>query len=459
MPHVVRGPVPFERNEGCGVYSFETYGKASGDGCFLTYFPGAEVFTAHTEQVYRVGDTEFEILSILDDTIHLSHMVNATAMVLKTQIAGQTILFMTEASVYPDARHAGGNQREGHVRRAVLRKTCSFLYGSEYRLPGGSVPHRPEFTEREKHSRKCSVRHAGYLQYPRRRYGKRKEFTMKKVIITCAINGGKPRAGENDHRPFTPKEIASEVVKCGKAGAAVCHIHAFDAEGKPSNDIAVWREIDRETRAAMKEAGVDMILDYATVGGTGAARYAHCLELRPEMATFPGGSLNWDGDTMFINSPPFLRNLGSAMMEAGIKPDIETFDGEMPKWAERFVAEGHLRKPLHFLLLLGMYGGADATVSNLLFLQRRLPAGSTYTVAGVGKDSLKMILSGLTMGADGVRCGMEDCREMDDGVPADNLMQIERIQGLLRTLNQEAATAEEAREILGIPVRGKEAEA
>lgn len=281
---------------------------------------------------------------------------------------------------------------------------------------------------------------------------------MRKVIITAAFTGSLPPRAENENKPMTPDEIAEEVVKCAEAGAAVCHIHARDAQGLPTKDIGIWREIDRKCRERMRAAGVDAILSYTTSVGTDEDRFAHCLELKPEMAAFEAGSLNWIDDGLFINSPAFLKKMGKALTDAGIKPELGIFDAEMIKWCIRWEREGYLKAPLHFQLMMGTYGGADATVENLLFMKKLLPAGSTCSVTGIGRNSLPMIMTALAMGADGIRVGLEDNLFMDKGVQADNVMQVRRAAELIRLMNDEVATAAEAREILGLPARrGEEA--
>ncbi|MBE5770843.1 MAG: hypothetical protein E7336_05690 [Clostridiales bacterium] len=58
---------------------------------------GAPIFTPHTGQRFTIGDAEMEILSSMDDTIHLSHDINAISLVIKMQLGGQTILWTTDA--------------------------------------------------------------------------------------------------------------------------------------------------------------------------------------------------------------------------------------------------------------------------------------------------------------------------------------------------------------------------
>lgn len=59
---------------------------------------GAPIFTAHTGQTYRIGDAVCEILACMDDTIHLSGNINAISLVIRMELAGQVILWASDAS-------------------------------------------------------------------------------------------------------------------------------------------------------------------------------------------------------------------------------------------------------------------------------------------------------------------------------------------------------------------------
>ena len=57
---------------------------------------GAPVYMAHTGQKYRIGDAELEILSCMDDTIHLTDSVNAISLIMRMELCGQVILWATD---------------------------------------------------------------------------------------------------------------------------------------------------------------------------------------------------------------------------------------------------------------------------------------------------------------------------------------------------------------------------
>ena len=95
------------------------------------------------------------------------------------------------------------------------------------------------------------------------------------------------------------------------------------------------------------------------------------------------------------------------------------------------------------------------TAENLGFLVDRLPEGATWSVSGIGKAHMPMMLAGLALGCDGLRVGLEDnilFGKNPDGSKdiATNVRLVERAVELAKIAGREIATADEAREILGI---------
>ena len=282
-------------------------------------------------------------------------------------------------------------------------------------------------------------------------------MNMNNVVISAALTGGGRVAskGSQENRPITPEAIAKDVVACAKAGAAICHIHTRDENGVGTMNLERTTLVYETIQAAVKEAGVDVIINLTTSGGSNDSnvRVAHLKALRPEMCSYDAGTINWSNDKVFMNSPEFLMQLGQVTMEYGVKPEIEVFDTHMIKSAIRFQQRGFLAAPLHFQLVMGTYGGMDGTVDNLVYLRNMLPEGSTWSVTGIGPSSLPMLYAGLAMGADGIRVGLEDNLYMAKGVPATNVQQVERAVKLVELANRKVATAAEARELLHFPKR------
>lgn len=282
-------------------------------------------------------------------------------------------------------------------------------------------------------------------------------MNMNNVVISAALTGGGRVAskGSQENRPITPEAIAKDVVACAKAGAAICHIHTRDENGVGTMNLERTTLVYETIQAAVKEAGVDVIINLTTSGGSSDSnlRVAHLKALRPEMCSYDAGTINWSNDKVFMNSPEFLMQLGQVTVDYAIKPEIEIFDTHMIKSAIRFQQRGFLAAPLHFQLVMGTYGGMDGTVDNLVYLRNMLPEGSTWSVTGIGPSSLPMLYAGLAMGADGIRVGLEDNLYMAKGVPSTNVQQVERAVKLVELANRKVATAAEARELLHFPKR------
>ena len=58
---------------------------------------GGKVYTSHTGQIYRFGECELEILSSMDDTIHVSNNINAISTFIRMKLGGQVILWAADS--------------------------------------------------------------------------------------------------------------------------------------------------------------------------------------------------------------------------------------------------------------------------------------------------------------------------------------------------------------------------
>lgn len=274
--------------------------------------------------------------------------------------------------------------------------------------------------------------------------------TENKVIITAALTGAVTPKSINEHIPLTPVEIAEDAYTCWKSGAAVVHLHMRDDAGLGTMDAARFAETIRLIRA---RRDCDVVINCTTSGDNRASdeeRMRHVATLDGiEMSSYDAGSFNWMPGGVFMNSPQFLAKLGEVVTARGIKPEIEIFDSGMLGIADYFAAEGKLVRPLHYQFCLGVLGGMPATVENLLYLKAKLPAGSTWSAFGVGKDHLPILYGSLALGGH-LRVGLEDNVYFSKGVKATNRQLVERAAQAIRLFGKEPASPAEAREILGI---------
>jgi uncharacterized protein (DUF849 family) len=270
---------------------------------------------------------------------------------------------------------------------------------------------------------------------------------MGKVIISAALTGAVTPKDSNPHIPLTPEEIAEDAYRCYKAGAAVVHLHMRDDEGLGKMDVEKFR-----LTAKLIREKCDIVINMTTSGdkrATDDERIAHVPALKPEIASFDAGSFNWMPGGVFVNSPQFLSTLGKLMTENGVKPEIEIFDSGMMGIAAYYLKQGILTAPLHYQFVMGVLGGMEATVENLVYLVNKIPAGSTWSALGVGKDHLPILYAAIALGGH-VRVGLEDNIYYSKGVPATNEQLVARAVRLIREAQKEPASPNDAREILGL---------
>ena len=280
-----------------------------------------------------------------------------------------------------------------------------------------------------------------------------------KVIITAAVTGAWPKKENNPNVPMTPQEIADDVYACWKAGAAVAHLHMRDDEGNGTMDTAKFEETVNLIHT--KYPDCDIILNLTTSGDIHAddeIRVAHVKKLKPEMASYDCGSMNWLNSGLFINSPKFLTDCGLLFQETNTKPEIEAFDPGMIGNAAYYIKKGVLKTPVHFQFCMGCANGIPGTMKNLIFMKETADelvgkGNYTWSCFGVGHSAMEMLYGAVALGG-GIRVGMEDNVMYAKGQLAESNVQfVERAARVIREYGNEVATPAEAREMLGLTAK------
>ncbi len=270
---------------------------------------------------------------------------------------------------------------------------------------------------------------------------------MEKLIITVAICGAEVTKDDNPNLPLSALELAEAALEAEKAGAAIIHLHVRDEAGQPTQNIEYFRKaID-----AMKEIGVSAIIQPSTGGAAGMSweERIQPVDFNPEMATLDCGTVNF-GDGIFINDLPLMRRFAIKMKERSILPELECFDAGNINNALQLKKEGLLQDHLHFDLVLGVPGALPASVKNLLFMVELLPAGATWTAAGIGRWQLPIAMHTILMGGH-VRVGFEDNIYYKKGILAtSNAQLVSRIVRIAEETGRYIASPSEARKILNI---------
>lgn len=281
-----------------------------------------------------------------------------------------------------------------------------------------------------------------------------------KIIIQCCLCGAGTKKEQAPTVPYTPEEISDQVVEVAKAGAAIAHIHVREDKvvdgklqvGYKSMSLQKFTETVELCREKCNKAGVDIIINLTTSGGEyeDYKRLQHLGALRPEMCSFDPNTLNWANAYIFENSPRFLNLLAQEVVKYDIKPEFEIFDTGHIDSAMYYVKKWGIPEPVHMQFIMGVGGAMPGTAENLAFLVNKLPEGATWSVSGIGKAHMPMMLAGLAMGCDGLRVGLEDNIYLSKGVIATNVQLVQRAVELSKMAGREIATAEDARQILGI---------
>ncbi|MHA1584318.1 MAG: 3-keto-5-aminohexanoate cleavage protein [Promethearchaeota archaeon] len=271
---------------------------------------------------------------------------------------------------------------------------------------------------------------------------------MEKLIITAAICGAEVLKEHNPAVPYTIEEIGREAESAYKAGAAIIHLHVRNDDGVPTQDKARFKAAMDEIRRRCP----DVIIQPSTGGAVGmsADERLQPTELKPEMATLDCGTCNFGGDDVFVNTENMIKEFATRMNERGIKPECEVFDKGMIDMALRLHKKGFIKSPMHFNMVMGVNGGISGTPRDLLFMINSIPAGSTFTVCGIGRFELPMVTMSILMGGH-ARVGFEDNVYISKGVLAkSNGELVEKVVRIAKELGRDIATPAEARQILGL---------
>lgn len=272
---------------------------------------------------------------------------------------------------------------------------------------------------------------------------------MKPLIITAALTGAEVTRQQHPRLPITPDDIGIAAAECAQAGASIVHVHARWPDGSPTQSAEVYAQVIDAVQQRC-----DAIVQVSTGGAVGMTPKERLapIYLRPEMATLSMGSVNFGRD-VFLNLPNDIEHFAREMVRLGVKPELEVFDAGMLATAKRGLASGWLPDKPHIDFVLGVPGGMPGTPQALQYLVTELPAGATWSAAGIGAAQLPLSALAIVLGGH-VRVGLEDNLFYRKGELArDNAQLVARVARLATELERPIASANEARQILGLQVK------
>lgn len=288
------------------------------------------------------------------------------------------------------------------------------------------------------------------------------------LIVSCALNGGVQGKEAHAAIPETADELAAAAAAAREAGAAVVHIHGRDPARlwDCSGDPEVYLEINRKVR----EAAPDVIVNNTTGGGfnttqddrlaqLASAPEIASLNLAPVMDRFsmpprpaplPHPHEGFEIDECAPATYGEIEALAQRMLDCDVKPEIEIYSpGHF--WVVQDLIERELVKaPYWFQFVMGTQTEMYPTPANLLTMIHEMPAGSQFSVVGVGKFQWPLTTLSILLGGN-VRVGLEDNMNERRGVRlADNADAVRKIVRIASELGREIATPAQAREMLGL---------
>ena len=288
----------------------------------------------------------------------------------------------------------------------------------------------------------------------------------KKTIVTVAVTGNQTKPEHHPALPCTPQQIADAAIELARAGAAIAHIHVRYPDGRPSMELSHYREVVDRIRGS----GVDLLINLTTgpggryipsddnpqIAAPGSnllhplKRVEHVVALKPDLCSLDLNTM-WSEHSVVINTPKNVRIMADAIRAAGVKPELEVFDGGDIRLANDLLQSGVLGPDPLFQIVCGINYGFGPTPAALMYARSLLPAACEWAAFSVGRHAFPFVAQSFLLGGH-VRVGFEDAVRLDKHQLApSNAAMVEKAVRIIGDLGGEPATAAEARAMLKLP--------
>ncbi len=299
----------------------------------------------------------------------------------------------------------------------------------------------------------------------------------KKVIITCAVTGAIHTPSMSPHLPVTAQEIADAAVGAAEAGASIVHLHARDPkDGKPDQRPEAFEPF---LKVIKQRSGCVVNI---TTGGAPTMmveeRVKPAATFKPEVASLNMGTMNfglypmlarykefkheWERPYLEASRSGFFKNTFSDIeyilttcAENDTRFEIECYDIGHLYTLAHFLDRGVIKPPIFVQSVFGILGGIGTHPEDVMHMRRtadRLLGRENYewSVLGAGSSQMRIAAIALANGAN-VRVGLEDSLWLGPGKLAEtNAAQVTKVRQIIEGLGLEAASPDEAREILSL---------
>lgn len=274
----------------------------------------------------------------------------------------------------------------------------------------------------------------------------------KPCIICVAITGSLPKKENNPAVPITVTEQVESTQAAFEAGASIVHAHVRNDDETPSSDPEKFARL----KEGLEKHCPGMIIQFSTGGRSGAGKErGGMIALQPDMASLSVGSNNFP-TRVYENPPDLVDWLASEMRTHHVKPEIETFDLSHIHQAAAMNRDGRIPGKLYVQFVMGVKNAmpVDRDVFDYYIKTvERLVPDAEWCAAGIGQHQFTLNEWCISSGGH-TRTGLEDNIRLDrDTLAPSNAALVKRAADLCEKYERPVATWQQAREILGLPLK------
>ncbi len=274
----------------------------------------------------------------------------------------------------------------------------------------------------------------------------------KPCIICVAITGSLPKKENNPAVPITVTEQVESTQAAFEAGASIVHAHVRNDDETPSSDPEKFARL----KEGLEKHCPGMIIQFSTGGRSGAGKErGGMIALQPDMASLSVGSNNFP-TRVYENPPDLVDWLASEMRTHHVKPEIEAFDLSHIHQAAAMNRDGRIPGKLYVQFVMGVKNAmpVDRDVFDYYIKSvERLVPDAEWCAAGIGQHQFTLNEWCISSGGH-TRTGLEDNIRLDrDTLAPSNAALVKRAADLCEKYERPVATWQQAREILGLPLK------
>lgn len=220
---------------------------------------------------------------------------------------------------------------------------------------------------------------------------------MKKVLLAVApVCHENVEIPEGVVVPYSPEEVAAEVIACARMGVGMVHLHVRDMQGKQTSDLTCFsKTVD------LIRSDSDILIQGSTGGVAELSLEDRCVSIndpRVEVASLNMGSANL-GEGVYINTLPDIEFWAQRMIDRKVVPEMEIFDLSMIDSVTKIAKMGLATAPFSFNFCLGFENAINPTPEHLFALKQALPPSSHWGVIHENMGNQALLATAVGMGA------------------------------------------------------------